>query len=72
MSETPFAPDPRMPPLMTPAKARDIGRSLYGLAQSYADSGMVEAGTAAFRQSEWWLSYARTLAASGPAEEAER
>lgn len=51
-------------PLMSPDHARDIARGLKWLAESYAEAGMALQATRAERDSQWWLGFALTLAAT--------
>ncbi len=53
-------------PLMPPEKAQEIARGLEWLAQSYAGAGMARDATHAERDSQWWMSYAISLAQTPP------
>ncbi len=55
---------PRVP-LMTPEKARYVGRAYKALADSLAAVEPGEAGRAE-RQSLWWMSYAISLGTTKP------
>lgn len=52
---------PPLPPMMSPANARDIARTLKGAAHRLAELGAVAEARQAERQSEWWLAYALVL-----------
>ena len=67
MSDEPFLPP--QPPLMSPAKARDIARSCAGMANYLREQG--DTGTAMIldRRSVWWMAYAISLAQTSPGDE---
>lgn len=56
-------------PLMTPARARLIGRSYITVAESYRAAEMPEAAANAERQAQTWLMYALSLSNSLPEKE---
>jgi hypothetical protein len=47
---------------MPPEKAQEIARGLKWLAQSYYEAGMAREYARAERDSQWWLTYAISLA----------
>lgn len=55
-------------PLMTPERARFIGRSFITLAEAYAAAEMEPQAQRAEQQAQTWLAYALSLAAT-PSEE---
>ena len=56
-------------PLMTPERARDVGRAYKAFATHLTDLGVRgEAGNAE-RQIQWWLRYSISLAQTPPTEE---
>ena len=65
MSDTPEA---GRIPKMPPASAQEIARGLKWLAQSYAEAGMARDATRADRDSQWWMTYAKSLAQTPPTE----
>lgn len=52
---------PRQPPLMTAAKARDIGRAYKAFAEMLADAEVTAEAARAERDSRWWLTYSQVL-----------
>jgi hypothetical protein len=56
-------------PLMTPERARLIGRSYITVADSYRAAEMTEAAANAERQAQTWLAYALSLAATPQPDE---
>jgi hypothetical protein len=60
---------PRQPPLMTAAKARDIGRAYKAFAEMLADAEVTAEAARAERDSRWWLTYAQVLAQTPPEDE---
>ena len=53
-------------PKMAPEDAQDIARGLKWLAESYEKAGYARAATRAERDSQWWLTYAISLAQTKP------
>jgi hypothetical protein len=60
MSDTSRFP-PRMVPLTTPERARDMARWTKALSDEYAELDVTAQANAMRRESEWWLAYALTL-----------
>jgi hypothetical protein len=58
----------RRVPKMAPEKAQEIARDLKWLAQDYAEAGMSREAQRAERDSQWWLAYSISLAATPPAK----
>lgn len=56
-------------PVMTPQKARDVGRLYKALAIQLADLGVAAQAARAERDSQWWLTYSITLAQTGEGDE---
>lgn len=56
-------------PLMTPQKARDVGRLYKALAIQLADLGVAAQAARAERDSQWWRTYSITLAQTGEGDE---
>jgi len=65
MSDTP---ETSRIPQMAPDKAEEIARGLKWLAQSYAEAGMARDATRAERDSQWWMTYAISLAQIPPTD----
>lgn len=53
-------------PLMTPEKARDVGRAYKALANHLTELGVQREAGVAMRDSQWWLTYSITLAQTSP------
>jgi hypothetical protein len=66
MSDEPFIIPPV--PLMTPGRARDVARAYKALADQLNEAGLARQSAAALRDSNWWLTYAITLAQTAPDE----
>jgi hypothetical protein len=64
VSDNPFIPPP-LPPLMSPARAREIARFLQGSALQLAELGAIGEARQAERQSQWWLAYSLVLDRTG-------
>jgi hypothetical protein len=64
MSDDPFIIPPV--PLMTPDRARDVGRAYKALADQLNEAGLARQAAVALRDSNWWLTYAITLAQTAP------
>ncbi len=64
MSDDAFSLPPS--PLMTPEKARDVGRAYHALASHLTELGVQREAGVAMRDSQWWLTYAITLAQTQP------
>ena len=60
MSDDPFSLPPT--PLMTPEKARDVGRAYKALASHLTELGVQREAGVAMRDSQWWLTYSISLA----------
>lgn len=65
MSDIPPVPGPAMPPLMSPERARDIGRLYQALAEQFEATGGRAQATRELQKAQWWLTYAITLAQTG-------
>jgi hypothetical protein len=50
------------PPLMPPERAREIARAYKGLADHFSGIGEQREAAKAERDSQWWMTYAITLA----------
>ena len=55
-------------PLMTPERARDVGRAYKALASHLAKLGVPRDASRAERDSQWWLTYSIFLAQTPPTE----
>ena len=64
MSDQPFILPP--PALMTPDRARDVGRAYKALADYLSDLGAQREAVRAERDSQWWLTYSIALAQTPP------
>ncbi len=53
-------------PLMTPEKARDVGRAYKALANHLTELGVQGEAGRAERDSQWWLTYSIALAQTPP------
>ena len=56
---------PRMPPLMTAERARDIGRLHQALAEQLEAAGGTGQAAREMQKAQWWLTYAITLSQTG-------
>ncbi len=52
---------------MASDKAEEIARGLKWLGQSFAEAGMARDAARAARDSQWWMTYAISLAQQPPA-----
>ena len=66
MSDDPFSLPPT--PLMTPEKARDVGRAYKALAEHLSEIGAQREAGRAERDSQLWLTYSISLAQTPPTE----
>lgn len=64
MSDDPFIMPPV--PLMTSDRARDVGRAYKALADQLNEAGLARQAAVALRDSNWWLTYAITVAQTAP------
>lgn len=60
MSDEPFLP-PRVP-MMTAARAREVGRAYRAFADVLTENGLPAEARRAMRDSQWWLAYSIALA----------
>jgi hypothetical protein len=60
MSDEPFMIPPI--PIMSPEKARDVGRAYQGLAKHLTDIGVPTEAARLERTAQWWLTYSIALA----------
>ena len=65
MSDEPTLPVPAMPPLMSPERARDIGRLYQALSEQFDATGGRAQAVRELQKSQWWLTCAITLAQAG-------
>jgi hypothetical protein len=50
-----------MPPLMSPDRARDIGRLYQALSEQFEATGGATQAARELQKAQWWLTYAITL-----------
>lgn len=62
-----YTPKDRRVPTMAPEAAQELARDWKGLAQSYADQGMLREAQRAESESQWWLTYSISLSQTPPA-----
>jgi hypothetical protein len=68
MSDQPTTPAPAMPPLMSPERARDIGRLYQALSEQFDASGGTAQAARELQRAQWWLTYSITLPQAGSKE----
>lgn len=66
MSDDVFPNFPGMVPVMTPDKARDIGRAYKWLADNVTGDRLNAQARREHQESQWWLAYSIALAMGGP------
>jgi hypothetical protein len=59
MSDNPFFLP--TPPLMTPEKARNLGRAYQAMAEHLSSAGVNREAARMERESQWWLTYSIAL-----------
>lgn len=67
MSDDPFSLP--LTPLLTPEKARDVGRAYKALAEQFREIGVQAETRRAERDSQRWLTYSIALAQTPPPEQ---
>ena len=53
---------PAMPPLMSPERARDIGRLYQALSEQFEAASARAQAARELQKAQWWLTYSVTLA----------
>ena len=65
MSDQPATPGPAIAPLMSPERARDIGRLYQALSEQFEAMGGRAQAVRELQKAQWWLTYSVTLAQTG-------